>query len=52
GLRAAMGYAGSKTIAELKKNGQFVKVSSAGLMESHPHDVIITEEAPNYKVMK
>jgi IMP dehydrogenase len=48
GLRAAMGYCGTKTIADLKRNGRFVKISSAGLIESHPHDVTITQEAPNY----
>lgn len=50
GLRAAMGYCGAKTISELKTNAKFVKVTSAGLRESHPHDVIITEEAPNYQM--
>ena len=50
GLRAAMGYCGVKNIDELRKNSRFVKVTSAGLKESHPHDVIITQEAPNYQV--
>jgi IMP dehydrogenase len=50
GLRAAMGYLGAKDIASLKQAGQFVKITAAGLRESHPHDVIITHEAPNYKV--
>lgn len=50
GLRAAMGYLGAKDIATLKRDGQFVKITAAGLRESHPHDVIITQEAPNYKV--
>jgi len=50
GLRAAMGYCGVKTISELRKNSKFVKITSAGLKESHPHDVIITKEAPNYQV--
>jgi IMP dehydrogenase len=50
GLRAGMGYTGSKTIADLKKNANFIRISSAGLRESHVHDVIITEEAPNYRV--
>ncbi len=49
GLRAAMGYCGVKTIEELKNNARFVKISSAGLRESHPHDVIITKESPNYQ---
>ncbi len=48
GLRAAMGYTGSRTIAELKKNAQFVRMTGAGLRESHVHDVVITREAPNY----
>ena len=48
GLRAAMGYCGAKTIADLQKKGQFVRTSSAGLMESHPHDIILTDESPNY----
>lgn len=49
GLRAAMGYCGSKNIAEFKAKTKFVKISNAGLRESHPHDVMITEEAPNYQ---
>ncbi len=49
GLRAAMGYTGCKTINELKTNAQFVKISSAGRLESHVHDVLITKEAPNYR---
>lgn len=48
GLRASMGYCGTKNIGELKEDARFVKISLAGLRESHPHDVIITEEAPNY----
>jgi len=50
GLRASMGYVGAKTISELQSKGRFVRVTAAGLRESHPHDVIITHEAPNYKV--
>lgn len=50
GLRAAMGYCGCKNIAELKENTRFVKMTSAGLRESHPHDVVITKESPNYYV--
>jgi len=50
GLRAAMGYCGTKTIEDLKTKSKFVKISSAGLRESHPHDVLITEEAPNYQI--
>ncbi|MDO8648031.1 MAG: IMP dehydrogenase [Candidatus Diapherotrites archaeon] len=48
GLRSGMGYAGCKTIEELRKNAKFVRITGAGLKESHPHDVMITEEAPNY----
>ena len=48
GLRAGMGYTGCGTIEELRKNGQFVKMTSASLAESHPHDISITKEAPNY----
>lgn len=52
GLRAAMGYCGAKTISDLKTKSRFVKISNAGLRESHPHDVLITEEAPNYQMTK
>ena len=48
GLRAAMGYCGTKSIAELKSRGKFVRMTDAGLRESHPHDIAITKEAPNY----
>ena len=48
GLRAGMGYTGNATIDELRKNGRFVKMTSASLAESHPHDISITKEAPNY----
>jgi IMP dehydrogenase len=48
GIRAAMGYTGSQTIAELQKRAQFVQITGAGLQESHVHDVTITREAPNY----
>lgn len=48
GLRAGMGYCGAKDIATLKENGQFVQITSSGVMESHPHGVTITKEAPNY----
>ncbi|HWU88140.1 MAG TPA: IMP dehydrogenase [Kofleriaceae bacterium] len=50
GLRASMGYLGCATIGELHEKARFVKISSAGLRESHVHDVIITKEAPNYRV--
>jgi IMP dehydrogenase len=48
GLRAAMGYTGCRTIGDLQKNGRFVKVTESGLRESHPHNIAITKEAPNY----
>jgi IMP dehydrogenase len=50
GLRAGMGYCGCHTIAELQQNARFLRVTSAGLRESHVHDVIITKEAPNYRL--
>jgi len=50
GLRAGMGYCGAPTIEDLKNNGRFVKISAASLKESHPHDIHITKEAPNYSV--
>ena len=50
GLRAGMGYTGSKTIAELQDGTKLLKMSGAGLRESHVHDVVVTEEAPNYRV--
>jgi IMP dehydrogenase len=50
GLRAGMGYCGCHTIAELQENARFLRVTSAGLRESHVHDVIITKEAPNYRL--
>lgn len=50
GLRSGMGYCGTSTIEELKENGRFVKISAAALRESHPHDIHITKEAPNYSV--
>ena len=48
GLRAGMGYCGAKSIDKLKANGKFITVTSAGMKESHPHDISITKEAPNY----
>ncbi len=50
GLRAGMGYCGAANIEELKENGRFIKISAASLKESHPHDIQITKEAPNYSV--
>ena len=48
GLRQAMGYCGTGTVEELKERGRFIRITSAGLRESHPHDITITKEAPNY----
>jgi len=50
GLRSAMGYVGAEDIAGLKRDAQFVQITAAGLRESHPHDVMVTKEAPNYRV--
>ncbi len=52
GLRSGMGYVGAKDIRELKEKGEFVIISNAGIRESHPHDITITNEAPNYPVGK
>jgi len=51
GLRAAMGYTGNNTVEEMRKNCKFVKITGAGLKESHVHDVQITRESPNYRIM-
>ena len=50
GIRSGMGYCGAKDIPTLQKTAQFVKISAASLKESHPHDIHITKEAPNYSV--
>jgi IMP dehydrogenase len=50
GLRSGMGYVGCRTIAELNTKSKFVRISASGLRESHVHDVIITQEAPNYRI--
>jgi len=50
GLKAGMGYVGAKNLQELREKGKFIKVTAAGLRESHVHDVIITKEAPNYRL--
>jgi IMP dehydrogenase len=50
GLRASMGYCGCATIAAMQSETRFVRITSAGLRESHVHDVIVTEEAPNYRI--
>lgn len=52
GLRSAMGYCGVKTIQELRENGKFVRITNAGLLESHPHDIFITKEESNYSSIK
>ncbi len=48
GLRSGMGYCGAKTVDDLRKNSEFIRITGAGLAESHPHDISITKEAPNY----
>ncbi len=48
GMRSGMGYCGTPTIPDLKENGKFIRITGAGLKESHPHDIYITKEAPNY----
>jgi IMP dehydrogenase len=50
GLRAGMGYCGAKNIRLLKESSQFIRISNSGLEESHPHDVVVTKEAPNYRL--
>ena len=50
GIRSGMGYCGAKDIETLKRTGKFVKISAAALRESHPHDIHITKEAPNYSI--
>jgi IMP dehydrogenase len=50
GLRSGMGYVGAGDLADLRRRARFVRISSAGLQESHVHDVIITKEAPNYRI--
>jgi len=50
GLRSGMGYCGTASIRELQARSRFVRISPAGLRESHVHDVVITKEAPNYRL--
>jgi IMP dehydrogenase len=50
GLPAGMGYFGCRTIEELRQQARFMRISNAGLRESHVHDVIVTQEAPNYQI--
>ena len=51
GLRSGMGYCGSRDIQTLRQTGEFIRITSAGLIESHPNDITITKEAPNYSRM-
>ena len=50
GLRAGLGYAGAASLDDLREKARFIRITNAGLIESHPHDVIITKEPPNYQV--
>jgi IMP dehydrogenase len=50
GLRAGMGYCGTRNLEELRTKGKFIKITASGLRESHVHDVFITKEAPNYQI--
>jgi len=50
GLRSGMGYCGAKDIKALRTESEFIRITSAGLIESHPHDISITKEAPNYSI--
>ena len=50
GLRAGMGYCGAPTVAQLQSGAKFIRITNSGLTESHPHDVDITKEAPNYRL--
>ena len=50
GLKAGMGYVGAHSLSELREQAQFVRITNAGLIESHPHSVFVTKEAPNYRV--
>jgi IMP dehydrogenase len=52
GLKSAMGYTGSKTIADMHANAKFVRITNAGMTESHPHNILITDEAPNYRLFE
>ncbi|MEG2701492.1 MAG: IMP dehydrogenase, partial [Clostridia bacterium] len=51
GLRSSMGYCGTPSIEALRKDGEFIRITGAGLQESHPHDISITKESPNYSRM-
>jgi IMP dehydrogenase len=52
GLKSAMGYTGSRTISEMQKNAKFIRITNAGMTESHPHNILITDEAPNYRLFE
>ena len=52
GLKSAMGYTGSKTIPEMQTKARFVRITKAGMTESHPHNILITDEAPNYRLFE
>ncbi|MDD5188036.1 MAG: IMP dehydrogenase, partial [Methanoregula sp.] len=52
GLKSAMGYSGSKTIVEMHEKARFVRITNAGMTESHPHNILITDEAPNYRLFE
>jgi IMP dehydrogenase len=52
GLKSAMGYSGTKTIGEMQKNAKFIRITNAGMTESHPHNILITDEAPNYRLFE
>ena len=52
GLKSAMGYTGSKTIPEMHIKARFVRITNAGMTESHPHNIMITDEAPNYRLFE
>ena len=52
GLKSAMGYSGTRTISEMQKNAKFVRITNAGMTESHPHNILITDEAPNYRLFE
>jgi IMP dehydrogenase len=52
GLRSGMGYVGAADLTELREKAQFIRITNAGLIESHPHSILITQEAPNYQVLR
>lgn len=52
GLKSAMGYTGCRNIEELKRKARFIRITSAGMQESHPHNILITDEAPNYRILE